>query len=164
MENSAKALEIAAVILITVILLSLASYLFISTGISSSRFYDKINENQTNEFNAKFLKYDRLETCTTHDIVTVINLAKDNNKKYELTEQDAGINTYYITVKVIEKDGSTYEHAELWNEESLFNFLSSNFENVGSGSDLHKQPKNYKCEVSVSESTKRVYHIKFTGI
>ena len=162
MENSAKALEIAAIILITVMLLSLAAYLFVSTGISSGRFYNKIQENQTNEYNSQFLKYDGLKTCTAHDIVTVVNLAKDNNKRYQLTAEDAGINKYYITVRLQEKNGVTYDHFELFTEDNYLNFISNSLE-TDSNDQITGQRK-YECQVKISESTKRVYHINFTGI
>lgn len=161
MENSAKALEIAAVVLVTVTLLSLAAYLFVSTGISSGRFYDKIEENQTNQYNSNFLKYDGLETCTAHDIVTVANFAKDNNQKYELGVDNANPNTYYITVMVKEKNGSTYDHFELFTEDNYLDFISDSLVN---DNDNHRVQKKYQCVARISETTKRVYRMEFIGL
>ena len=101
MENASKALIMAAGILISVLILSLAVYLIATFG-SSSAEIQKINEEKIiSEFNSQFTVYDGRKDLTIYDVITVANYAKENNEKYELTEENRGKeNTYYISVKL----------------------------------------------------------------
>lgn len=99
MENAAKALTIAAGVLIGVIIITIAVYLFTTLGNTSSEVYSKVEQEKIDKFNNQFLKYDGLANCTAHDIVSIANLAKNNNEYYELTE-GSGYN-YYVNVNVI---------------------------------------------------------------
>ena len=93
MENASKALLIAAAVLIGVMLLSTMVYLFMNFGNFSSTTYSKIEQAQLDQFNIKFLQYtgSTLQIddwgnektvdvlCTTHDIISLANLARQNN-------------------------------------------------------------------------------------
>ena len=93
MENASKALLIAAAVLIGVMLLSTMVYLFMNFGNFSSTTYSKIEQAQIDQFNIKFLQYtgSTLQIddwgnektvdvlCTTHDIISLANLARQNN-------------------------------------------------------------------------------------
>ncbi len=93
MENASKALLIAAAVLIGVMLLSTMVYLFMNFGNFSSTTYSKIEQAQIDQFNIKFLQYTgstlqiddwgnekTVEVlCTTHDIISLANLARQNN-------------------------------------------------------------------------------------
>lgn len=87
MENASNALIMAAGILISVILISLGTWLFTAFGGYSKTINNNLSQTQIEEFNAQFTKYetttgDETTYCTAYDIVSVINLAKDANEKY----------------------------------------------------------------------------------
>ena len=100
MENAARALTMAAGVLIGIMIISIAVYLFTSLGNTSSEIYSKVEQTKIDKFNSQFLKYYRLDTCTAHDIVSIANLAKNSNEYYEL-EEGSGYN-YYVNVSVMD--------------------------------------------------------------
>ena len=87
MENASKALLIAGEVLLGIILLTLFSYLFTLIAENTSRIEENAKLNRINEFNQEFLNYEGRGTIynplTAEDVATLINLAKDNNKKYK---------------------------------------------------------------------------------
>lgn len=83
MENASKALIMAASVLIGILIVSLAVYLFASFG---GQFAILQQENLTKElanFNKQFSIYEGKD-LTIYDIITVANLATENNRYYEL--------------------------------------------------------------------------------
>ena len=102
MENASKDLMMAAGVLIGVIILGIAVYLFTMYGQYSKEAYDKMSDAQISQFNAQFLKYygnvssvyidengkekekEGPILCTAHDILTVANLARQNNIQYDI--------------------------------------------------------------------------------
>ena len=81
MENASKALLISAGVLIAILLLSLFSYLIRQMGNSTSGIYSNLSQHEISEFNQKFLNYEGRDNLSIQDVVTIINLAKDNNEK-----------------------------------------------------------------------------------
>lgn len=81
MENASKALLISAGVLIAILLLSLFSYLMRQMGNSTSGIYSNLSQHEISEFNQKFLNYEGRDNLSIQDVVTIINLAKDNNEK-----------------------------------------------------------------------------------
>lgn len=160
MENASKALLMAATILISVMLVSLATYLFATFGNYSKNINDNINQKTKQEFNAQFTKYETSETgepCTVYDIVTIINLAKNCNDQYEeyqnarIDEFKNNSNSYiYVTV-----NGETI--TEVSNTNDLNSFISQhNTTNNGEYND------KYNCTVNISNQTGLVKSIIFT--
>ena len=116
MENASKALIMAGGVLLGVIIISLGVYLFSSYAKYSSNAYDRMEAAQIEQFNAKFLKYyDTISSnvvangtgsvitkyidangteytketpvlCTAHDVISLANLAKQNNKNLDIEE------------------------------------------------------------------------------
>lgn len=106
MENASNALIIAGTILIGVMIISVGIYLVNSFGDTSQQINSKIEDTKIAEFNYSFTKYEGLETIKAHDIVSVANLAKDNNEnKYgeKLEKEGTNASPYYIRV-IIEGD------------------------------------------------------------
>lgn len=109
MENASKALLIAAGVLIAILLLTLFSYLFGRMAESSSKFYSMMEEHEIAEFNQQFLNYKGrgvdvvghdasgnpiYNDMTVQDVVTIVNLAKDNNKnKKRLTKVEVYVDS-----------------------------------------------------------------------
>jgi len=79
MENASKALLISAGVLIAILLLSLFSYMMKQMGHSTSEIYSTLSQHEISEFNQKFLNYEGREDLSIQDVITIVNLAKDNN-------------------------------------------------------------------------------------
>ena len=158
MENAAKALTIAAGVLIGVIIITIAVYLFTTLGNTSSEVYSKVEQEKIDKFNNQFLKYDGLANCRAHDIVSIANLAKNNNEYYELTE-GSGYN-YYVNVNVIGQKNNL----ERESEEYYTNFIENNstIRIAEEGQKEETKIKCFKCtNIKISDITSRVYEIDF---
>ena len=96
MENASKALLMAAGVLIGILILSLAVFLFVDFGEKTSKLYDRIEESQLLQYNAQYTIYAGRTDITIYDIISVANLAKQNNADYgDYTDFE---NTYKVTV------------------------------------------------------------------
>lgn len=147
MENASKALIMAAGVLIGVLILSLAVYLFVSFGTSSAQVHKQNEENQLNEFNTQFTSYEGREEITIYDVITVKNLADQNNRQYEL---DSSTNSnFYITVKL----GNSIINNNKVKEEEL---IKKDTET------LQEKLPTYSCKVTISPVTGRVKEIRFS--
>ena len=98
----------------------------------------------------------KTKDITFQDVMTVANLAYDNNTEYEITKDDAGENSLYIAVNVwlTSSSGSIIYKSNI--EENLSQYeteyLSENYYN------------KYICQntdIKVSKNTGRVYEITF---
>lgn len=126
MENAAKALLIAAGVLLGILLLSLMVTLFASSS-SLSRSYDEAKQAEAiQQFNSNFTKY-LGKDLTRHEVETIINYARsigineENNKlikvdvdgirdivdKYEYSEDgtDNKVTKYRLSVEFNESTG-----------------------------------------------------------
>ncbi len=186
MENASKALLMAGAVLIGVIILSLAVYMFSTFGGYSSSIYSKIEEAQINQFNSKFLQYTGTRgkddgttepiLCTIHDIMTIANLAQKNNIEHELNGQTSigdNPNYEYIQIDLVKYNlPNRYirKNMETMNDDAQIQFIKDNSlyeyeETQPDGTTKKKQKtKYYMCRsenVKISEITKKVYYMKF---
>lgn len=83
MENASKALLMAGGVLIGILILTLAVYLFLSFGAQSKEIHAQITANQLTQHNAKYNIYSGRNDVTIYDIVSVANQAKENNDYYQ---------------------------------------------------------------------------------
>lgn len=150
MENASKALIMAAGVLIGVLILSLAVYLFVSFGTSSAQVHKQNEENQLNEFNTQFTSYEGREDITIYDVITVKNLADENNRHYEL--ESSTDSNFYITVKLENSVNSVNSVINNNNEKKLIEG------NSGENGNL----PTYNCKVTISPVTGRVKEIRFS--
>ena len=81
MENASKALLLAGGVLLMIIVLSLATLIFQRMGTQTSGFYQEMDETKINEFNQLFFNYHERTDLKIQDVVTIVNLAKDNNQR-----------------------------------------------------------------------------------
>lgn len=147
MENATKALIMAAGVLMGIVILSLAVYEFTSFGISSKEIHKANEETRLNEFNSQFTKYEGKDDVTIYDVITVANLAKENNSYYEFSPRSLDQNTgkdLYISVildnnSIENQDQSTYK----LKIDSEYN-------------------SKYTCIATISNDTGRVYKVKFS--
>lgn len=104
MENASKALIMAAGVLIGILILSLAVFLFVDFGSTSSQIYDEVEVRQLAQYNAQYTIYAGRDNITIYDIITLANLAKENNDYYEAyTDYE---NTYQVRVILNATPGS----------------------------------------------------------
>ena len=152
MENASKALLLAAEVLIGMLVLSLMVYLFITFGSNAAKINKQLENDKLAQFNNQYDKYVNKDDVTIYDIVTVANLAKENNNYYEYYELDEpSEGAYYISVFL----ESTKLEGEDKNQEYFAGIISNEVLTDG------VLPK-YDCQVSYSPITGRVKTVKFT--
>lgn len=171
MENASKALFMAAGILFGMMIIAVGVFLFNLHGQYSSRMYKQMEDTEIAKFNAQFTKYygsnknnegDEAEPilCTIHDIITVVNIAQQNNINYNVTDMeqyDKNENYVQVNVKV---NKSWKKNLEKLDNNEKIDFIKK-YSTTNSGKDV----KYYKCtKVYVSSVTKKVYFIKFEEI
>ena len=110
MENASKALLMAGGVLIGLLIITLAVYLFTSFGTTSAEVNKKNQEQQLVQFNTQYTTYLGRTDLTIYDVVTVANKAKDHNASLELTTGERG----YIRVGI---SGENSNIQELNNED-----------------------------------------------
>lgn len=167
MENASKALLMAAGVLIGVLILSLAVYLFANFGTASAEIHKQRDMNEINKFNTQFTSYEGKE-CTIHDIVSVANLAINNNTNYSLTAQTG--NNYYITVNI--QSGQQNLQKYLLNtttskiDNDKVNELIKNDSNnlkyyTDSNGEQQISLQKYTCTTIINTTTQRVQTVTF---
>ena len=123
MENAAKALFIAAGVLLAILLLTLFSYLSSQMADSVRDIYDLLEQSDVSEFNQQFIAYEGRSNLTIQDVVTIVNLAKDANKA-----QDAPAP---VNVQVIVVNGATSEDwAAKYKDKSTEEIIAGNMGDV----------------------------------
>lgn len=94
MENASKALIMAGGVLIGILIISLAVYLFTDFGSTSAQINAQNSQKQITEFNSKFTSYEGYKDkdgnwkITIYDIITLASYAKENNQYYEDTSEE----------------------------------------------------------------------------
>ena len=86
MENASKALLMSAEVLVGVLIIIVMVYLFVTMQGWAKEVQENIDVKSVYEFNSKFTVYEEREDLTAQDVVSIINLAKSINKKYEGTD------------------------------------------------------------------------------
>lgn len=84
MENASKALLMAGGVLIGVLVISLAVYLFADFGATSAEINAQNAQKQITAFNSNFTAYQgNKDEITIYDIVSLATYAKENNIYYD---------------------------------------------------------------------------------
>lgn len=147
----------AASVLIGVVIISLTAYLFTYFGGSVNEMNQQIEEGQIQQFNNQFTSYEaKGKNLTVYDVVTVTNLARENNTYYGLTESSA--NNFYIEVRF------NSQRIETFSEDQLTNLLNQDLDVVEDEKtgELIRQLKRYACKVTLNPNTGRVNQIIFS--
>ena len=84
MENASKSLIMAAGILIGLLVISLAVYLFADFGATSAKINQQVEEQRIVQFNSQFTSYLNKE-LTIYEIITILGYAQENNEYYKET-------------------------------------------------------------------------------
>lgn len=177
MENASKALLMAAGVLIGVLILTLAVYLFATFGATSAELHKQQATDRLNEFNSQFTSYEGKEGLTIYDVITVANLATESNKYYNIQTKNVSDFTLlppnqsdnYVSVFVknmniaygIEVSTPTKSGKEKEKENDEKNNKLIQDESIDN--NTNSLPK-YRCETHISNVTQRVYAVVFTQI
>ena len=163
MENASKALLMAAGVLIGILILSLAVFLFANFGAASAEVHKQNEENRIEQFNVQFTAYQGRADVTIHDIITVVNLAKSSNESFGLTAPSE--TNYYITVNASTSSGSN-NNLEKKKSTELDDLVKIELKNLVNRVDddgvSYEGLPTYNCEVTINENTKRVNKVEFT--
>ena len=141
MENASKALIMAGGVLIGVLVISLAVYLFVSFGQTSAEINDENSQKQLIQFNSKFTSYEGKKNLTIYDAITVAGYANENNEYYD------NDSNYIIIVNL---DGRRIDN-QLSNIERIIKTQNKKSEDL----------TVYKCEVIDYHENGRVKTINF---
>lgn len=115
MENASKALIMAAGVLIGVLIISLAVYLFVSFGKTSEGIHTQNAKKQIDQFNAKFTSYENNNKLTVHDLITITNFAIENNKYYD-NDSNYIVEVFLNNTKLTDNNNSYIPKRELESE------------------------------------------------
>lgn len=171
MENASKALIMAAEILLGVMIISIAVFLFNTMANYSDETTAEIEAAQIEQFNQQFLKYYGTSTlnesnsepikCTIHDIVGLANLAKKINTSngFEgIQEPSEGSEYIKIDLKIGAK---VYEHLENYEQDELVKIIKENDLVENESGELETKYFACKEEPIISNITKKVNYMKF---
>lgn len=111
MENSVKALFIASGVLMGIMILSIAVYLY-SVMVSGSRdLVAKMDEKYVSEYNYEFLNYDARDDNTISDVVSAKNYALEKNyrdtfysKNIPAADDNQYIDVFIDGTRIMEND------------------------------------------------------------
>ena len=181
MENASKALIMAAEILIGVMIISIAVYLFNVLGQYGADTTAEIQESQLQQFNNQFLKYygnTSTQTadgkvvvepikCTMQVIVGLANLARKINESNDFTvAEQYSDNSYYIQID-LQIGTKPYKNIEAKEQSELINLLKDEgnygvlIEEDDLGDKVAKTKYFRALEPGISGVTKRVNYMKF---
>lgn len=147
MENASKALIMAAGVLIGVLIISLAVYLFADFGSTSAEINRQNEQQKIVQFNSQFTSYIGKE-LTIYDVVTILGYAQENNIYYEDSTNDK------ITVKLRTND------ITLYNENRKKELIQNDQTNIING----KLPIYYLTEDNIEyNNVGKVKSITFTS-
>lgn len=150
MENASKALIMAAGVLIGVLILSLAIYLFIDFGTTSAKINSQVAEQQIAQFNSKFAAYEGQDGLTIYDVITVASLANENNIYYEdFDGYEIEVLLVNPTLHPIQENINDTKISLIQADKALINTANLNL-------------PTYKCEILNYHKNGRVHTIKFT--
>lgn len=178
MENASKALLMAAGVLIAIMVLSMGVYLYTTIGTYVRESQARIEQQSLDKFNAQFYNYqsDENEVFSFQDVVTVANIAYENNCKYEFTTPEFNTNgritnteamnevlnsvgkSDYVQVSVTGNNadderlvgGTINLEMYVGDSQVLANILKKNYK------------LNYKCtSIEINADTKKVCKISF---
>ena len=144
MENASKALIMAGGMLIGILILSLAAYLFITFGYQASKVGDRVKEQQIEKFNSDYNVYAESDNITIYDVITVANRAKTYNTKNELTKTDYN----YITVSLLGASiNAKYKNLESCSDDDYQTLLEADREKITQSEvDAGKYLVKYTCK------------------
>ena len=159
MENASNALLMAGAVLIGVLILSAGVYLFTQFSSTSHQISEQLTASQISQFNSQFTKYEGREDVTAHTIVSICNLAKQNNEQY-YGRRGSSSDPYYI--QVILNGAGKYSSGSEGLEKKYDDTFFQDFMKDNAIEELSCYKVTFTCtEVKINETTKLVNKITF---
>lgn len=125
MENSSKALLMAASVLIGVLLMTLMAYVFYFSSDYSSKIKDNIAAKDIYQTNVKFEIYNERDDLTVHDVQTIINLVEDYNKEIEpVNKINLNVRSISLESELAEDRDTTYKCRILYNNNKKISVIN----------------------------------------
>lgn len=125
MENSSKALLMAASVLIGVLLMTLMAYVFYFSSDYSSKIKDNIATKDIYQTNVKFDIYNERNDLNIHDVQTIINLVEDYNKKIETVNKiNLNVKSISLEAELLEDKDTTYKCRILYNNNKKISVIN----------------------------------------
>ena len=155
MENASKALLMAGSVLLAIMVISLAMYLFANFYQETSQIEGNVEESQIMQFNNQFTKYEGNNQVTIYEVLSMANLATQNNKQYQYEKQEATGENSYISVFLEGKgyiEGAT-NITEQDIQERYNSYITEQVNNITHSIGL----TYYDVLVDISDITQRVY-------
>lgn len=149
MENASKALLMAAGVLIGVLILSLAVFLFVDFGSTSESIYSEIEGAQLTQYNVQYTVFSGRNDITIYEIISVANLANENNNYYK--DYTDHVNNYDVQVNLGTINLGGYSMDELQD-------LIKNYSIVDENGDLKY---TFSCTEVLYHNNGRVKKISF---
>lgn len=153
MENASKALIMAGGILIGLLIISLAVYLFVDFGKTAADINDQNADQQIVEFNSRFTQYESYKDdagnwkTTIYDIISLAGYAKENNEYYK-ESSDEQISVNIIGIRTNIEQLSDYKN------------LMSQYMYYGNGTTLRK----FSCNSILYNTRGKVKAINFKPV
>ena len=79
MENATKALLMAGGVLIAILIISIAVFLFTTYGSLGQSYEQTLSKTEIQKFNGNFTKFEGREDISIQEIVTLTNFVRDYN-------------------------------------------------------------------------------------
>lgn len=125
MENSSKALLMAASVLIGVLLITLMAYVFYFSSDYSSKIKENIATKDIYQTNVRFEIYNERNDLNIHDVQTIINLVEDYNKKIETVNKiNLNIRSVSLESELLEDKDTTYKCRILYNNNKKISVIN----------------------------------------
>lgn len=171
MENASKALIMAAGVLIGVLILSLAAYLFISFGQKSRDMRDIIEKNQIMEFNTRFTKFEGTPTATIYDVISLAQFAAE----YNISNPNSDPNNDKINVFLGNTRNLSRDFKNANNNAARENIIKDLITASGNLATQETDPETgnsairlvrYRCDIEETDydSTGRLTRVRFTRV
>lgn len=173
MENASKALLMAAGVLIAIMLVSIATYLFKSAS-QVTKTYDKTMEvNEMAIFNANFTKYigavrdeagaEVQKYATIYDVISTANFANNYNMKNSLdpTTPEALADPTLVKVDLKSKDGTIVIN-NLQNLPQVYSTLMQECYYQNNIYPTANSIVTYDIEINSQNAMGKINHVTFT--
>lgn len=144
----------AAVVLISIMILSIAVYLFTYFADYAKDVEGEVRTNKISQFNSQFLSYQGKD-LTIYDVITLANLAKDYN---QVNGYDNSSILGYITVSATVFRGNISENAM----NDISKISEDMIYELDAAGKSTGELKKYKCTVTVNDTTKLVENVTIT--
>lgn len=148
MENATKALLIAGVVLIAIIIISIGLYLYSMFSNQSKEYNDIISATELEKFNSKFNVFIGRTDIRAQEIVSVANLAKEYNDQVKIFVEMEG------KTKEILFSGNPAEEVLLNQETFIKNNKDSYFSCKGSSENPEYNEEGKIVKLTFKKETK----------